>query len=205
MKPITIAQSAAESKLAFEIHRNAQLESVRLAKVECHSRNPTELVHQSVTVDFKFRAERQDAPPNILRLLVSFQVTAMAEQSTGREAAERQGPNKRRSRTDGEIPLLVEASFETDYSLRHGYVPPDEAVCAFKDGNAIFNVWPYFRELLQSVTTRMGHPALTAPFLKLHPKPEPKETDNTVNAEPAPKAAPSKRLGSRRPVRHVKP
>ena len=43
---------------------------------------------------------------------------------------------------------------------------------AFQNGNAIFNLWPYFRECLQNNLQRMGLPPLTAPFLRLQLKPK---------------------------------
>lgn len=39
----------------------------------------------------------------------------------------------------------------------------------FGDINGVHNAWPYFRELVQSVSSRMGLPPLTVPLLKLGP------------------------------------
>ena len=61
------------------------------------------------------------------------------------------------------------------YDLRPGYVPPQQELDAFKDGNAIFHCWPYTRELVQSMTMRMGLPIPPLPFLRLAPKPKPKK------------------------------
>src|ERR1017187_2794990 len=61
------------------------------------------------------------------------------------------------------------------YDLRPGYVPPQQELDAFKDGNAIFHCWPYTRELVQSMTLRMGLAIPPLPFLRLAPKPEPKK------------------------------
>ena len=61
------------------------------------------------------------------------------------------------------------------YDLRPGYVPPQQELDAFKDGNAIFHCWPYTRELVQSMTMRMGLAIPPLPFLRLAPKPEPKK------------------------------
>jgi hypothetical protein len=61
------------------------------------------------------------------------------------------------------------------YDLRPGYVPPQQELDAFKAGNAIFHCWPYTRELVQSMTMRMGLAIPPLPFLRLAPKPEPKK------------------------------
>jgi hypothetical protein len=174
VRPITIEQSTAKAKLAFEIHRNAQIDSVRLSRAQFHSRHPSELEGEGVKLDFGFRAEQRPSPSGVLRIAVSFRVSVepaeTVTQSSGRESVR----GSKKATPSEEAPLAVEVGFETDYTLRDGFVPSDEAIVAFKDGNAIFNVWPYFREFLQSSTTRMGHPPLTAPFLKLRPKQEDK-------------------------------
>lgn len=61
------------------------------------------------------------------------------------------------------------------YDLKPGYVPAQQDLDAFKDGNAVFHCWPYTRELVQSMTMRMGLPVPPLPFLRLAPKPEPKK------------------------------
>lgn len=42
----------------------------------------------------------------------------------------------------------------------------EEHLNAFARTNGIFNAWPYWRELVQSCTVRMGLPAFTVPSLK---------------------------------------
>lgn len=63
------------------------------------------------------------------------------------------------------------------YELRAGYIPSQQELDAFKDGNAIFHCWPYTRELVQNLTMRMGLPIPPMPFLRLAPKPEPKKAN----------------------------
>ena len=36
--------------------------------------------------------------------------------------------------------------------------------------NPVSNAWPYWREFVQSMSTRMGFPALTVPMLEIVPK-----------------------------------
>ncbi|MCC6262080.1 MAG: hypothetical protein IT169_00765 [Bryobacterales bacterium] len=172
MNSLTIEQSAAEAQAAFELHRNAQMVSVRLAHANLQAVPPSEVDAELVTLKFAFRAERRMAPPGMLRILVSYLVTAIPTRS-----APATSPRKSKQRKEDGAPidapsLDVEASFEVDYRLRGEYVPGDASVDAFANGNAIFNVWPYFREFLQNMTVRMGHPPLTAPFLKLHQEPD---------------------------------
>jgi hypothetical protein len=63
----------------------------------------------------------------------------------------------------GEPPLMVSANF----GLRYGFSRPSsrkhlqEAIQQV----ATFNVWPYWREFVQSMTVRMGLPAFPVPLI----------------------------------------
>jgi hypothetical protein len=65
----------------------------------------------------------------------------------------------------------VECAYELCYGLKDGYRPEGNEIEAFKNGNAIFNCWPYFREFFQSLTSRMGQAPPPLPFLRVAPKP----------------------------------
>lgn len=57
----------------------------------------------------------------------------------------------------------VSATYEAHY--QYGDMSPStEVLERFARENGVFNVWPYFREFVQSCTTRMGLPALTLPL-----------------------------------------
>lgn len=63
---------------------------------------------------------------------------------------------------------------------------------AFANVNGIYNVWPYFRELVQSVTSRMGLPPLVLPVYRV----------NRDEASPAPRhdgAGATRARSTRRP------
>jgi hypothetical protein len=70
-----------------------------------------------------------------------------------------------------ETPVSVECTFAVDYELQEGFQPSAMQVRAFKDGKVVFNCRPYFREYLQDSVQRMGFPPLTAPFLRVPPRP----------------------------------
>jgi hypothetical protein len=62
--------------------------------------------------------------------------------------------------------LHVSADFILDYSLIESPVGiTEEAADAFGKMNGIHNVWPYWREYVQSVSTRVGFPPLTLPLV----------------------------------------
>jgi hypothetical protein len=69
----------------------------------------------------------------------------------------------------------VECAFDIDYEIEDkSYIPSPESIAAFKDGNAIFNCWPYAREFVQNITIRMAVHPPPLPFLRIVPKRKPK-------------------------------
>jgi hypothetical protein len=83
-------------------------------------------------------------------------------------------PDDAAEETDSHL-FQVVCRYALLYDLKPGYVPAQQDLDAFKDGNAIFHCWPYTRELVQNMTMRMGLPVPPLPFLRLAPKPEPKK------------------------------
>lgn len=76
----------------------------------------------------------------------------------------------------------IECAYDLDYEIQDkSFQPLSESIAAFKDGNAIFNCWPYAREFVQNMVTRMELHPPPLPFLRILPKP--KEVQ-TVTAAP---------------------
>ena len=166
MNAIVIAQSPKEIKLAFEVHQNAALSRIRLARAKAAAQSMDDGTKSPIAVVFNFRSKSIDGPARVLRLEIAFRMAGVEENEKGKTDAPGRKP-------DGKKPepvVLVECAYEVDYALREGFSLTPEHVKAFKDGNAIFNTWPYFREYLQTNLQRMGLPPLTAPFLRLEPK-----------------------------------
>ncbi len=160
MTPITIQQTAEQAKLAFELHRHAEIQSVRLVKSRASSRSPLEPFRGPIALRLKHKARQAPAPEGLLRLEITFQMSGAEE-----KAASAADSGKAR-----EPLVVVECTWEVDYRLAEKYQPTPEAVRAFKNGNAVFNCWPYFREYVQNTITRMNLPPLTLPLLRLLPK-----------------------------------
>jgi hypothetical protein len=97
----------------------------------------------------------------------------------------------------------VECAYELCYGLKEGYRPEGNEIEAFKNGNAIFHCWPYFREFFQNLTSRMGEAPPPLPFLRVAPKsvaPVEKETGpaKATSAAPANSATPKRIVHARR-------
>lgn len=59
--------------------------------------------------------------------------------------------------------VQVAATFRLVYQISDPEGFTDEHYAAFAEINGMFNLWPYWRELVQNVTLRMGLPPLTLP------------------------------------------
>ena len=70
------------------------------------------------------------------------------------------------AKADKEDALLVQAEYSLIYEV-DGERPSDDLALHFAGANAVFNVWPYFRELVQSTACRMGVPQLVIPSLTI--------------------------------------
>lgn len=68
----------------------------------------------------------------------------------------------------------VSCRYCAEYSLKEGYEPSQAELEAFKQANAVFQCWPYARELVHSLTQRMGLQLPPLPLLRIAPKPVPK-------------------------------
>ena len=165
MNAIVIEQTPDDVKLAFEVHQNAAIDRLRLARARVSSLAIDAIPNTRIAVKFNFKSKALDAPPNILRLEITFRMVGIQDVEAG-DAERALMPVAGKP----EQVVSVECAFDVDYTLREGFDVTPEHVKAFKDGNAIFNAWPYFREFLQNNLLRMGLPILTAPFLRLQPK-----------------------------------
>jgi hypothetical protein len=169
MNAIVIEQNLDELKLASEVNQNAAINRIRLARGKVASQAMDEGPEAPIEVMFNFKSKPLTAPSNVLRLEIAFRMAGTEE----REEATKNKPEKKSADKKPEPVIQVECAYEVDYALRKDFSITPEHVKAFKDGNAIFNTWPYFREYLQNNLQRMGLPPLTAPFLRLQPKPRP--------------------------------
>jgi len=72
-----------------------------------------------------------------------------------------------------ESPVIeIESSFLLVYSITDCENLTESAYQEFGEVNAVYNVWPYWREYVQNATTRMGLQSLTIPVFKIIKKTE---------------------------------
>jgi preprotein translocase subunit SecB len=62
------------------------------------------------------------------------------------------------------------------YELQGSEPIPDEDITQFALSNGVLHSWPFVRELIYALTSRMGYPPYTLPVFHFRPKPASKET-----------------------------
>lgn len=72
--------------------------------------------------------------------------------------------------------LEIEATFLLLYNIKSLEGLDDDAFRSFSELNGVYNAWPYWREFVQNVTSRMELPTLTVPVFRIVPLKPPKKT-----------------------------
>lgn len=67
--------------------------------------------------------------------------------------------------------VWVKAVYELTYGLPQGFSASRGELNAFAQTNGVFNVWPYWREFIQSMFVRMNLPPLVLPVFRLAEQP----------------------------------
>jgi len=166
-----ISQEQKDINAARELVSKSELKRVRLHR--CHAELQGE--ENSLTPPFRLAQSHNTTAvmiDNLLQIEVAFNFQGF-------------------DGSEGKVSLFnIQCAFDIDYEVETGYHPDQEAINAFKDGNAVFNCWPYARECVQNLASRMAlsHPP-PLPLLRMVPKPK-----------PATKATPQKSIQSDAPA-----
>ena len=160
MMGFTIQQELTKVKAAHRFQVNADLRDVRL--LDC-----------SATM-----AETRTESEGQLRLGLDLETSVLSSAEGCARLAVRiivhGDPKDGEGKSEKHL-FEVACRYALQYALKEGYTPSQEELDAFKEGNAVFQCWPYSRELVQNLTMRMGLQMPPMPFLRLAPKPAPKK------------------------------
>ena len=166
---IFIEQTPEQSRDAFAVHSHADLLTIVLieSKLKRADTLPPSLDQREFTVSFRSgNANRTDGS---LITPVDFRFRL------GGKGAETEV-------------VSIFCRFEAHYNFDATFGPTEPQIQAFKKGNAVFNIWPYFREYVTSSFMRMGLPPPPVQFLRLIVK-QPKKM-----VSPQAKSMPRKQL-----------
>jgi preprotein translocase subunit SecB len=154
MNAFLISQTKEETDRALAVNHNAQIRDVRLVRAKTTADRPEVSLKNPIVVSIGVRAKHIESSDGELLAEVSFRLTG-----SGKE-------DQPKNRTI----FCVECAFEVSYQLHPEFTPSAEQIKAFKDGNAIFNCWPYCRQFVQEMIQRMGYPPLLLPLLRVQTK-----------------------------------
>ncbi len=148
-----IEQEIDSLKSAYELQGRSELRNIRLKRADVSRQvDGDEDLPREIQLRLSHRAVTSAAPEKTLRALVEFILN-------GVDAA---NPDR--------IVFQVNCTFQADYGIQEGYVPSDEAVESFTRCNAVYNCWPFAREFVQSVATRLGLTLPPLPLFRVQPK-----------------------------------
>lgn len=150
MNSITIVQSEKQTQLAISVHRNAEMSRIRLCRAKSSAERPENL-DDSIVLSLDVKAKHVESPPGCLLIEINFRLAGTSKSNQDKKTNV----------------LCVECAFEVEYQLHAGFKPTSEQIKAFKDGNAIFNCWPFCRQHAQDMLTRMGYPPPILPFMRV--------------------------------------
>lgn len=143
------------------------LREICLSKLECNKDDEcfVEGSTRQFSVQSFFRAKViEPIKGENIRILADFKIEAVDDSNTEESNLH---PNKKTG-------FSINASFILLYCLPIDTGFSIDDLNMFANVNGIFNCWPYWRELVQSLTTRMGLTSLTIPLLKI-PKADSKD------------------------------
>jgi len=132
-------------KQAAAVSVGVQLREVVLKRLTFNYNNPT----GNCKIKLDTNGVLLDTDEDRLRIVVSFKLTLLDEEKDIEH-------------------LRLEGAFQLLYDLASQKRPEDENLAAFAEINAVFNAWPYLRELIGSVSNRAGLiPTLMLPSLHI--------------------------------------
>lgn len=160
----TIVQDPRELSRSRRVAAIAEITNVRMTAAMVRLDIPPGQIKFPLSLELKVQNKGVVFQPGELRVYVQFALT-------GRDRKQRKKP-----------PLGLRCSYVVNYVLPSGAPPKRSEVQAFSRGNAVFNCWPYFRELVQNACARLGLPPPTLPLFKVKVK-EPIPHSRSVQAK----------------------
>jgi preprotein translocase subunit SecB len=133
---------------AAQVTSKVQIRSVRLIETtaQCHVQTSVDVPKPEI--DMEFDASAMEPSGGIFKVIARIN-TAVRAGGSDKKAIE------------------IGVAHELIYSIPEDLNPSNEELAAFAETNAIFNVWPYWREYVQSTCQRMGMPSLLLPVFRL--------------------------------------
>jgi hypothetical protein len=161
-----ISQDPQEIQAALALMKKCELRRVSLHECRVTAGEPESSGKPPFSLSLSHDATASSVLDGTLRIMVCFRVASHDKSDPANLLFE------------------VQCSFELLYDLTDkSFIPEASSIAAFTNGNAIFNCWPYAREFVQSMTSRMALSPPPLPLLKIAPKPAAEVPPTLANPE----------------------
>jgi hypothetical protein len=134
------------------ISRQVELHSVSLYKAELVSHVDPLDPPEEIQLKQSYRARYELQKRHSKYLFVYVDLNFAASERTEEEASIDR--------------LVLDATYLLVYTLKAEAEKPEDALQHFAELNGTYNVWPYWRELVQTVTGRVGLAAIVVPVFR---------------------------------------
>lgn len=140
---------------AVKVADRVDLQSVKLLACSCKQKPkcPSGRKAFDITGNSRFEVDKEK---NLIGVFIRFVLNAFGEEV---------------ERKKGNSFLNIEATFLLLYNIKSLEDLDDETFRSFAEVNGTYNAWPYWREFVQSITSRMELPPLTVPVFRIAPAP----------------------------------
>jgi hypothetical protein len=155
---IILEQSTEQLSKSASVNSRIELQSIKLSRCQIIGIPKGECPKLPIKLTVTFSSSYAGTQAGVLSVGLDFRLDA-----------------KDSSETEKGV-LDLSCTFEANYELLQSYEPAQDEIEAFAGGNAVFNCWPYFREIVQNLTLRMGLAIPPVPFLRVQTKPQPTPT-----------------------------
>jgi len=155
----------ADLKLAIKISEQVELEEVKLLMSEFSQLPTADQGEKLFNVDRTVSVEA-NKDQNMIIVFPNFELKGYSDKKMAKQ---------------DEPFLKIRAMFALVYKAKDLSNLSEKAFDSFGQANGVYNAWPYWREFVQNVTTRMGLPPLTIPVFRIVAQP-PKEASTRKRA-----------------------
>jgi len=149
---------------AVKVADRVELQSVRLLECDCRQKPKSPTGKKTFDIEKTFRFEVNEEE-NIIGVFIRFVLNAFGEE------VEQKKENSF---------LNIGATFLLLYRINGMEGLDNTAFKSFAELNGTYNAWPYWREFVQSITSRMELPTLTIPVFRFSSLPSKKVTNENV-------------------------
>jgi preprotein translocase subunit SecB len=134
-------------KLCLPVVKQVQIDDLYLSRSTIQRNEEQKEVPTEVDIGYRFKVESAiDREAKRINVVVILTISGKSEDQKGQI-------------------FEIQSAFSISYSLRSTEGIEEVNVNAFGKMNAVHNVWPFWREYVQSSLSRMGLPTVTLPVL----------------------------------------